>query len=100
MNCHNQTMAATDFFWSLNDHAFLPASPSLLLKNQAFQNLEDLMGFLGRLTGHTIVESANPYLAPLLFLGFKGRLSQFVTDRPSLSQHRVVLPTPKRTVYE
>jgi hypothetical protein len=85
-------MAATDFLWSLNDHAFLPTIPSLLLKNQAFQNLEDLMGFLGQLIGHTIVESANPYSSPLLFLGVKGRLSHFVTDRPSLSQHRSRAP--------
>jgi hypothetical protein len=43
MNCHNQTMAATDFLWSLNDHAFPPSVPGLLFKNPAFKELEHLM---------------------------------------------------------
>jgi hypothetical protein len=43
MNCHNQTMAATDFLWGLNDHAFPPTLPGLLFKNPAFRELEQLM---------------------------------------------------------
>jgi hypothetical protein len=45
MACHDQTRVATDFVWSLNDHAF-PASsstPDLLMKNASFRNLRDLL---------------------------------------------------------
>jgi hypothetical protein len=39
MNCHNSTMAASDFLWSLNDHAFPPAVPNLLMKSEPFRML-------------------------------------------------------------
>ena len=43
MNCHTQTMAATDFVWSVADHAFPPNVPSLLMKNSSFRELRTLM---------------------------------------------------------
>jgi hypothetical protein len=45
MNCHNFTKTATDFLWSLNDHAF-PASsatPDILMRNDAFRELRSLI---------------------------------------------------------
>jgi hypothetical protein len=43
MNCHNFTRVQSDFVWSLQDHAFRPNIPSLLIKSQAFRDLRDLM---------------------------------------------------------
>jgi len=45
MACHNFTMQATDFLWSLNDHAFKPSSatPNLLMQNAAFRRLRDAL---------------------------------------------------------
>jgi hypothetical protein len=45
MACHNSTMKATDFLWSLNDHAH-PASsatPNLLMQNPSFRALRDML---------------------------------------------------------
>jgi hypothetical protein len=43
MNCHTQTMGATDFLWTLADHAFPPNLPSLLIKDASFRRLRVLM---------------------------------------------------------
>jgi hypothetical protein len=45
MACHNATKGATDFLWSLNDHAF-PAetgTPNLIIKNPAVRELRDIL---------------------------------------------------------
>jgi hypothetical protein len=43
MNCHTQTMAATDFVWSLKDHAFPQVPAELLLRDASFRALRSLM---------------------------------------------------------
>jgi len=43
MNCHNFTNSATDFLWSLNDHAFPSNTPNLLMENKQFKNLQGLL---------------------------------------------------------
>jgi hypothetical protein len=43
MNCHNDTQKASDFLWSLEDHAFPSTVPNSLIKEKAFQNLRNLM---------------------------------------------------------
>jgi hypothetical protein len=43
MACHNLTMSATDFVWSLADHAFPTEVPGLLVANKAFKQLQNLM---------------------------------------------------------
>jgi hypothetical protein len=43
MNCHNSTMAATDFVWSLNDHAFPPTVPGLMMQQPSIQALRKLL---------------------------------------------------------
>jgi hypothetical protein len=43
MNCHNSTMTATDFLWSLNDHAFPSNTPNLLMANAQFKGLQTLL---------------------------------------------------------
>ena len=45
MACHDATKGATDFLWSLNDHAF-PAdsgAPNLIMKNPAVRKLRDTL---------------------------------------------------------
>jgi len=45
MACHTVTMQATDFVWSLNDHAFPPstATPNLIMANPALRELRALL---------------------------------------------------------
>jgi hypothetical protein len=43
MNCHTSTMQATDFVWSLKDHAFPPTVPSLMMQQPEFQALRKLL---------------------------------------------------------
>ena len=43
MACHNATMQATDFLWSLNDHAFPPFVPNLMMRNPSFRSLRTIM---------------------------------------------------------
>ncbi len=43
MNCHNTTMSATDFLWSLQDHAYPSNVPNLLMANPAFKSLQNLL---------------------------------------------------------
>jgi len=43
MNCHNQTMTATDFLWSLKDHAFPSTIPGLMMMDKSLRNLETLI---------------------------------------------------------
>jgi len=43
MNCHNSTMQATDFVWSLEDHAFPSVVPSLMMQQPEFRALRDLL---------------------------------------------------------
>lgn len=43
MACHTVTMNATDFLWSLADHAFPPKIPSLLTQDQDFRSLKTLI---------------------------------------------------------
>jgi hypothetical protein len=43
MACHNATMKPTDFVWTLQDHAFPPNLPNVLMKNPAFQQLRDIL---------------------------------------------------------
>jgi hypothetical protein len=54
MNCHNTTMGATDFLWSLKDHAFPSNVPNLLLADPQFKNLQSLL----RATPHTAATAA------------------------------------------
>jgi hypothetical protein len=49
MNCHNSTRTATDFLWSLKDHAFPANVPSLLVADEPFRQLQNLL----RATPHT-----------------------------------------------
>jgi hypothetical protein len=43
MACHNATMQATDFLWSLNDHAYPPIVPNLMMRNPSFRSLRTIM---------------------------------------------------------
>lgn len=43
MNCHNSTTTATDFLWSLKDHAFPSSTPNLLLADPQFKQLQMLL---------------------------------------------------------
>lgn len=43
MACHTVTQKATDFLWSLKDHAFPPNIPSLMMKDTEFRNLRTLI---------------------------------------------------------
>jgi hypothetical protein len=43
MACHTVTMNATDFLWSLADHAFPPKIPSLLTQDPNFRSLKTLI---------------------------------------------------------
>jgi hypothetical protein len=43
MNCHTSTMQATDFVWSLKDHAFPPTVPGLLMQQPEFRALRTLL---------------------------------------------------------
>ncbi|HEX3253848.1 MAG TPA: hypothetical protein VHS05_30715 [Pyrinomonadaceae bacterium] len=43
MACHTVTQNATDFVWSLADHAFPPKIPSLLTQDPAFRELKTLI---------------------------------------------------------
>jgi hypothetical protein len=52
MSCHTITKTATDFLWSLADHAFPPKVPSLLVKDPAFRELR------------MMIESATPMQKP------------------------------------
>jgi hypothetical protein len=48
MNCHTATRLQSDFLWSLQDHAFPPVLPSLLMKSAAFRELKGLMENRGK----------------------------------------------------
>jgi hypothetical protein len=43
MNCHNSTRLATDFVWTLNDHAFPANVPNFLMRDMAFRELQKLL---------------------------------------------------------
>lgn len=43
MACHTVTKNATDFLWSLADHAFPPKIPSLLMQDPSFRELRTLI---------------------------------------------------------
>lgn len=43
MACHNSTQKATDFLWSLKDHAFPPNIPSLMIQDPSFRSLKMLI---------------------------------------------------------
>jgi hypothetical protein len=43
MNCHTQTMATTDFVWSLKDHAFPSVPAELLLRDTSLRALRSIM---------------------------------------------------------
>jgi hypothetical protein len=43
MACHNLTMTATDFLWSLKDHAFPPKLPNLMMQDAEIRNLTNLI---------------------------------------------------------
>lgn len=43
MACHTVTQNATDFLWSLKDHAFPPNIPSLMMQDSEFKNLRTLI---------------------------------------------------------
>ena len=43
MNCHNTTRIATDFLWSLKDHAFPSNVPNLLMADPQFREMQTLL---------------------------------------------------------
>jgi hypothetical protein len=43
MNCHNSTRVATDFVWSLKDHAFPSNVPNLLITDPGFKELQTML---------------------------------------------------------
>ena len=43
MACHNLTMKATDFLWSLKDHAFPPNVPNLMMQDPEIRSLTNLI---------------------------------------------------------
>lgn len=43
MNCHNFARDSADFVWSLQDHAFPPDDPQLLMRRPSFRGLRTLM---------------------------------------------------------
>lgn len=43
MNCHTQTKGASDFVWSLEDHAFPSTLPELLIRKQEFRAFQSII---------------------------------------------------------
>jgi hypothetical protein len=43
MACHTITQNATDFLWSLKDHAFPPKIPNLMMQDAEIRSLKNLM---------------------------------------------------------
>jgi hypothetical protein len=43
MACHTITQTATDFLWSLKDHAFPPKVPGLMMQDVEMRNLRTMM---------------------------------------------------------